>query len=150
MAQGIDAINGLLERTKRIDTLLSDGTLIRNAVAVYEDEIITSNRNQMYAGYRADGSPIKPDYTQATREIKIHNQQPYDRVTLKDTGRFYEEMTIYFDDDSFDIDSENWKSGKLKDKYGEKIFGLTESNTNALSELMQQVLIEDIDIIYSE
>jgi hypothetical protein len=150
MAQGIDAINGLLERTKRIDTLLSDGTLIRNAVAVYEDEIIVSNRNQMYAGYRADGSPIKPDYTQATREIKIHKQQPYDRVTLKDTGRFYEEMTIYFDDDSFDIDSEDWKASKLKDKYGEKIFGLTESNANALSELMQQVLIEDIDIIYSE
>jgi hypothetical protein len=71
-------------------------------------------------------------------------------VTLKDTGRFYEEMTIYFDDDSFDIDSEDWKASKLKDKYGEKIFGLTESNTNALSELMQQVLIEDIDIIYSE
>ena len=150
MAKGIDAIYSLLERTQRIDAMLRDGTLIRDAVAAYEDSIIASNQEQMYGGYRADGSPIKPDYTQATREIKMHKEQPYDRVTLRDTGHFQGEMTLYFDEDSFEIDSENWKSPKLKEKYGDKIFGLNESDRADLSQLMQGVLIQDIEIILSE
>ena len=39
---------------------------------------------------------------------------------------------------------------KLKEKYGDKIFGLTESDRADLSQLMQGVLIQDIEIILSE
>lgn len=147
---GIDDITALLEKAERLNTELSDGTLIRNAVVVYEGSVVASNREQMYRGLRSDNTRITPEYTPNTIEIKQYNEQPYDRVTLKDTGRFYNEMGIIYGDDSFEITSEDWKTEKLKEKYGDYIFGLNEQDQDALAVLIKDVLLEDIYILFDE
>lgn len=47
------------------------------------------NTEQMYEGQLSTGAAILPHYSANTVAIKKRKGQPYDRVTLKDTGDFY-------------------------------------------------------------
>ena len=53
--------------------------------------IAETNADQMFAGLRADDTEIGDEYPYKpfTIQEKIRKQQPYDRVTLKDTGEFH-------------------------------------------------------------
>lgn len=90
-------------------------------------------------GKDADGNDLRPFYTRYTQEIKEAKGQPYDRVTLKDTGAFYAAMYAEADGDSVIFGSTDEKRDedtgelfltqeRLEEKYGERIFGLTEEN----------------------
>lgn len=80
----------------------------------------------MIAGIRADGTEILPTYTDLTIQIKQEKGQPTDRVTLRDTGDFQNQVTTTVTDEFVTTDSTDEKSEKLQKKYGEKIFGLSE------------------------
>jgi hypothetical protein len=83
------------------------------------------NRKQMFEGIRSTGSEIKPAYSPYTVLIKDQKGQPSDRVTLKDTGDFYEGLFVDVNSETFDIYSSDVKTDALVKKYGERIFGLT-------------------------
>lgn len=80
----------------------------------------------MYEGINSDGEIRKPDYTPTTVSIKIRKGQRHDVVTLKDKGDFYQAMGIDIRADEFIVTSFDPKTGKLVNKYGEEIFGLSE------------------------
>lgn len=79
----------------------------------------------MFAGIRATGADITPAYAPYTVLIKDQKGQPSDRVTLKDTGQFYENIFVDVNSETFEIDSNDPKSEALQKKYGSRIFGLT-------------------------
>lgn len=151
MAQGIDAINGLLERTKRIDTLLSDGTLMRDAVVMYERDIAAENAATMFKGERSDGSRIEPPYSPKTIAIKRAKRHPYDRVTLRDTGSFQGNLYLEYNEEGFEITSSDWKANPnstspgggipLQAKYGDLIFGLQQRSIDAFAPMVAAALL---------
>ena len=104
--------------------------------AVEENEafITDLNAEQMYKGQRADGSEIEPEYKNLTRQIKQMKGQPFDRVTLRDTGSFQRKIEIETDRDGFDIFSTDHKEKDLKEKYGNEIFGLTKESKQELKD----------------
>ena len=82
---------------------------------------------QMYQGINASGNAISPDYADSTINYKKRNLQPYDRVTLKDSGDFYDSIEIEARTDDFVISTQITYSIYLVTKYAE-ILGITDTN----------------------
>ena len=81
-------------------------------------------RDRLFHGFYANGEPIVPPYTNFTIRIKASKGQETDRVTLLDTGAFYAGIFAKVEGEELVIDSTDGKSGDLKEKYGDDIFGL--------------------------
>ena len=96
------------------DTFDTYGSVIR--------EIQTED--QLYKGKRSDGSIIRPAYTPFTIRIKLKKGQPVDRVTWKDTGRLYEELSVKAYDDYLEIKTSVPYAEKLFEKYGDNVLGI--------------------------
>lgn len=71
-------------------------------------------------------------YTIRTIKNKQKKGQPYDRVTLRDTGKFHDSLRVEFDDNGFYVVSDDDKAPELLEKYGKTIFRLTNENLNTL------------------
>lgn len=82
-------------------------------------------------------------YAPRTIRVKIRKGQPTDRVTLKDTGEFYNSFDVVFDENGFYITSDDEKAKYLVEKYGRNIFRLTDENlTILLREYIRPILTE--------
>lgn len=91
-------------------------------------------------GRDIDGNELTPFYAPVTQDIKEKKGQPYDRVTLRDTGAFYESfkaeydgsgnMVFYATDEKLDDEGDmvNTLDNLLIPKYGDRIMGLTEDD----------------------
>lgn len=101
---------------------------VRESIIQTEQSVADFNRQQLFAGIRATGTDITPAYAPYTVLIKDQKGQPTDRVTLKDTGQFYENIFVDVNSETFEIDSNDPKSDSLKKKYGNRIFGLTDES----------------------
>lgn len=93
------------------------------------------NTEQLYDGEYTNGNQISPAYTPTTIKIKTAKRQPADRVTLKDTGAFYEgiKSNVNISSKSVVIDSTDSKTTDLKVKYqsgSDEIFGLSTDSKN--------------------
>lgn len=93
------------------------------------------------AGRRfGDGVPImsyKP-YMPRTIKNKKKKNQPYDRVTLKDSGAFYRSMYVEVDEDGFSIEASDKKTAKLKEKYGDEILRLSDFHFKQYLDLIRK------------
>lgn len=105
---------------------LEVGRVVKITLGETRDLIILQNQNQMIMGKHSDGTEITPAYTYFTRLKKKEQGRSPDIVTLYDTGDFYREMFVDIGSEFIEIDSTDWKSNNLKEKYGEKIFGLSQ------------------------
>lgn len=115
----------------------------REAIVDTENEIVDFNREQLYEGVRSDSSKIEPEYAEITKIIKAAKGQPYDRVTLKDTGDFYAGMNVDVNTNSYDVSSTDDKTVKLVTKYGEQIFGLESKNKVTYINQFLRPVLED-------
>ena len=124
---------------KNIDSVILD------LVKEYDDFVLGLNQAQLYDdGIRNDGSKITPPYAQLTLQIKRKKGQPTDRVTLKDTGDFYDSFYIELGSNSFLINARDSKTIDLKQKYEDEILGLTEKSIGELSQFLKGKLIEQL------
>jgi len=102
-----------------------------------EEEILDLNRDrQLYdKGIDSNGQRIFPPYSAVTRLIKRSQGNIFNRVTLFDTGDFYEGFRIKLNGygNPFNIYSTDSKSSDLQEKYGSSIFGLTRQNEDYLN-----------------
>lgn len=114
-------LHEMARRLDRFDILRE----VQQVITITGEDIAEFNRRQMFSGVRSTGTEIKPDYAPLTVLIKDQKGQPSDRVTLKDTGQFYDNIFVDVNSDTFEIDSNDAKSEALKKKYGNRIFGLT-------------------------
>lgn len=101
---------------------------VQDVIISTEKDITDLNRRQMFAGIRSSGTEIKPAYAPYTVLVKDQKGQPSDRVTLKDTGDFYDSMFVDVNSATFDIDASDPKTDALVKKYGVRIFGLTKES----------------------
>lgn len=134
----------IIDRAKRLQS--SDAWMFALSQKEVQDEIIRLNTtNQLYEeGIRSDGSPLGP-YRPFTIEIKRQKGQPYDHVTLRDTGEFYASFRVFYDADTFEVTADGDKGDKnLFDVYGDNVLGLTEFNLERIKQLILQYYAEFI------
>jgi hypothetical protein len=113
-------VKNMLNRIQRLDYMSVAAETLRDVKEDYKEW----QKEQLFAGKRSDKKDIKPAYTRTTKSIKRRKGQPTDRVTLKDTGHFYDSIYLVVTQNTFKVTSSDVKNGKLIDKYSEKIFGL--------------------------
>ncbi|MCS2321473.1 hypothetical protein ACIXUO_19580 [Bacteroides fragilis] len=122
-------ISGLIDKFKKVGDELDTGEIAKKIVRDNDNILIDMNaQDQLYAkgvnrlGVRIDEyQPYRP----LTIQVKIEKRQPYDRVTLKDTGEFYDSFYVETAEDRFYIKASDEKTNWLIKKYGAEIFGLT-------------------------
>lgn len=104
-----------------------------------KDDYAAIQKNQLFGGLNRDDKDITPSYHPKTIQIKAAKGQPIDRVTLKDTGDFYDGIFVDVNRVSLIIDSIDIKSASLRAKYSERIFGLGPSHKVVYIRLLQPV-----------
>ena len=114
---GIASILRLRDNAKAVLDGVQGGTWCKECVESNVAEICELNSDkQLYEkGENALGVSIDTyrPYAPLTIEIKTMKGQPTDRVTLKDTGDFYESFFISADNEGFFIDATDWKRNEL-------------------------------------
>ena len=140
-------LNDLLGRVKTFNEGLTGGTYIAEIIERNDWQIIAWNTyDQLYdKGITATGVSIwdYAPYSPITIQYKKEMGQPYDRVTLRDTGEFYQSFYLQIDNEKFAFDAEDWKTRDLLRLYGDEIMGLTDSNIQRLEgEILLPELME--------
>ena len=107
-----------------------------------EVDMVEMEQKRMYEGFLSTGEATTPYYTPFTVAMKNLKNQPTDRVTLKDTGDFYNAMFVEVIGDIVVFDSKDYKSEDLKEKYGDYIFGLTEENRTDVKGMFSMRLLQ--------
>lgn len=132
------------EASTKVENFVDNINLyINNSVNFVKDYIIELQIDQLWEGRRSDDSIITPLYKELTVKIKKEKGQPVDRVTLKDTGSFYDKIFVKPEKgESILIESEDNKNEKIVKKYGEKIFGINKYNTIDVGIKINEKLIE--------
>lgn len=82
----------------------------------------------MFSGKLSTGEDITPEYALSTIAAKKRKGQPYDRVTLRDTGDFYTSRFVFADQGKIVNGSDVQYSEFLVKRYGEQIYGLDTEN----------------------
>lgn len=122
---------------------------MKQSLNIHAVQIEALNLKQLNQGIDALGRPIRPPYTDYTVQKKLEKGQPFDRVTLRDTGDFYESVFIEVFKDSFLLDATDVKTKSLKRKYGETILGLTQENIEQVAKIikptLERLLLEQIN-----
>lgn len=102
--------------------------IVQDTFEEYKSLIISFNADsQMFEkGQDAKGSLIRPAYKPMTIKMKKKKGQPYDRVTLRDKGKFHRELEVIPHATYVEIKSNVEYSKYLIKKYGENILGIQE------------------------
>lgn len=128
------SIRNLAWRLRKFDEIL--GKELVNEIMSHEKEIIEAVvQNQLYErGINGTGVEIMSyePYRHRTIKNKQRKGQPYNRVTLKDTGEWYNSLRLVYDVDGFFITSTDEKNTYLKKKYGPTILRLTNENLSMI------------------
>jgi hypothetical protein len=131
VTDGQKMIKQVLSRLKNLDKMAVQSFF--KGLEPREDEVEVLNRGQLFQGEYTNSNKIKPDYTPTTKRIKRAKSQPFDRVTLRDTGSFYRGIQATVSKKDLTIESTDDKTDKLFNKYGsEELLGLNETNHNSL------------------
>lgn len=93
---------------------------------VIKDFIV--NKQLFREGIDGTGERITPGYARTTIRIKISKGQPADRVTLRDTGRFVDSITINATSNSLVITSDVIYDKYIFKKYGRDVIRPTAEN----------------------
>ena len=128
------SIRNLVYRLRKFKDILSEE--LKDEIMKHEDVIVQMvARDQLYEqGVEGRGISIMDyqPYTARTIKIKQKKGQPYDRVTLRDTGEFHDSLHVEFDDEGFYVTSTDDKAKYLLARYGKTIFRLTIENFTEL------------------
>lgn len=128
------SVRNLTYRLRKFREILDDelrAEILNNADVIIE----MIAQNQLYEqGIEGRGISIMSYRPYAERTIKKKQKkgQPYDRVTLRDTGEFHSSLRVECDDKGFYIVSSDDKAKYLLERYGTTIFRLTNENLKEL------------------
>ena len=138
-------IKNLIAELEKVQQVIPElaGAIIQDNSHVLED-LQTDQLNQ---GITSEGNQIKPSYSPFTVQIKKAKGQPFDRVTLKDTGDFHRNMFLAGGQKNtlFQIGNRDEKAKKIEGKYGPEIFGLTEQSLNVVvNDLLRPEMLQKL------
>ena len=132
----------LKEQINNLDSLIANlDQILKETVEDSLPLVEGLNRAQMFKGERSDGRKISDPpgqpYTAYTKRVKKSKGQPTDRVTLKDTGDFYDGVgAVLIWPKEIAVRSVDPKSPKLTGKYSPLIFGLNDDFLKTYIELL--------------
>lgn len=120
--------------------------IIKEIIRNNESQIIEALQSQLYDkgvnGYSEELMKRKP-YRPSTIKRKQRRGQPYDRVTLKDSGNFYRQMYLVCESDGFYITSRSKVTPMLTKKYGQAIFRLSDPTvTKVILPILRKELVK--------
>ncbi|QDP50440.1 MAG: hypothetical protein Unbinned5350contig1001_55 [Prokaryotic dsDNA virus sp.] len=140
-----DEIQNLIERVKNIENSMNEIVLF--AVKENEDFVLELNlEKQLYKGFKNNGDSVRPKYAPSTIKRKKRKGQPFDRVTLKDKGDFYEGFRVEYEEDSFIIYGDDEKTKYLIKRYGKEVFGLNDKSIGDLIEMIEEDFLKLVKI----
>lgn len=132
-------INAMRKKFRTLNFNLAIG----DALEETKGEILEYQKAQMQHGLASDGTKIGK-YKNKSYAVKKYNLNPKAgawNVDLKLYGEFYRGMVIKFFQRSFFIISVDQKYEKLTDKYGERIWGLSEEYKKDYSKVYLEAAI---------
>ena len=123
-----DILNSVRDKVQSIqDVIYPTLKDVINSNASVLKEI--QNKDQLFNKCQdSKGITIKPSYTKKTISIKLRKGQPTDRVTLNDTGSFYQSVQFIGDDDKLVILAKVDYAAYLTKRYGKAILGIQDMN----------------------
>jgi len=129
------ALSDLVENSKALNRNRAlQLSLSRNDMKEFILEMNTND--QLFQGIdstRTRLDDIGGSYAPLTIEIKKIEGLPFDRVTLFQTGDFYDTFQVHIGASSFTIEANTIKDGKdLQDDWGSNLLGLTDESLNFL------------------
>lgn len=125
----------ILKKLQSIDVLKSAQTAIENTA----DTMVFIQQQQLFRGIRPDGKDVYPPYSPLTVYLKAQKNQPFDRVTRRDTGEYYRGIEVHVKGVNYEIESTDWKADMLNEKYGD--IGLSkDSRINYVVELKPEFI----------
>lgn len=132
----------LLKSVRAAQTL--DADRMFNAILTdkgLQDFILNMNKEQLFAGENSLGVSLESiggGYSAFTIEVKKKKGQPTDRVTLKDTGEYYDSYTLDLGSGFFTINSDPIKGDtNLETEWGDNLEGLQDENLQKLIEIIK-------------
>ena len=133
--------------TKLKQTLLIDpAQILRKALKNEEVQsfILRSNRETLYnKGEDSEGESLG-EYSPFTVELKKQKGQPFDRITLFDSGDFYRSFKLFIGSNYIEIQSDPVKEDgtDLLVEFGEDVLGLQEDQLDKLRDMLIPVMIK--------
>lgn len=128
------SLRNLIYRLRKYKDILDDE--LRDEIMRNKEVILKMITEEQLYNLGIEGQGIEiwsyQPYKARTVRRKRKKGQPYDRVTLKDTGKFYSSLDIQFDSSGFYVTSSDEKANALLEKYGKTIFRLTNENLKTL------------------
>ena len=135
----------LVKNLKRLKNGGIDDVARKLIVSNKKEVTDLNTKKQLFdKGINSDGTEVEPEYKKTTISIKERKGQPTNRVTLKDTGSFHKKFYVDSKKKSFTLDSKDSKRDDLVDKYGERIFGLTQKSRSSLSRTLKKDLVKRV------
>lgn len=121
---------------------------ILKVVSLNDQKALNLNRDtQLFErGIDAEGNLITPEYTPFTVSLKQFSGQVADHVTLRDTEAFHNSFLMDAASFPVEITASDPKTGELKSKYGDDIFGLT----NESQSVFNKHILEDVQNVYKK
>jgi len=143
-----EAIEKLAKRAHELNNDLIMRSIFEQEPDFKELVIELNTNNQLFEGIDSNGvtlSSIGGKYADVTIAFKRSNSQPFDRVTLKDTGAFYESFNVRYEMGGIVIDADTIKEGDdLRERWGNDILGLTDESIEKLVFFLVPLIVEFI------
>ena len=117
---------------------------MQTAMGSGADVYVRQQKLQLFEGIGSDKRAITPFYRPKTIVIKQQKGQPWNRVTLKDTGAFYNGIYADPQGDKMFIDSRDSKSNALQEKYGDTVLGLGGTFRYPYIEVVEMNMIDSV------
>ncbi len=131
-------IMDLLEAVERFDPMSE----VLDSFAISSDRAVVMNIEQLLRGKTSEGADVAPEYSMFEYSFfkqKLNNSPNFGTPDLRLTGDFHKGFNVRQDqleNGIFEIDSSDYKTSALTDKYGESIFGLNTENTNSFLDVV--------------
>lgn len=121
-----------------INEILSDKSFQEFIISLNTDkQLFEEGINSLDVSLESIGGAYSP----FTVLIKKEKGQPTDRVTLKDTGEFYDSFRITLNPTDFELDADpNKDDTNLFKEWGEDIVGLTDENLQLVIDVFREKL----------
>jgi hypothetical protein len=98
---------------------------LKDVFTKYDNVIKETNTQEQLFNLGQDAkSDSLGSYAESTKRIKIRKRQPIDRVTLKDTGAFYDSITVIATPNEVIIETSIEYAQWLVKRYGKDILGI--------------------------
>ena len=112
---------------------------------VREDQLFKKGEDGLGRKLRSEfaiGGKVYATFTEVQKQFFRSPRQPIDRVTLKDSGAFYESFRLELSSTFFQIKADTLKeSGDLKETWGENILTLNDENLQRVIDKIRDEIV---------